>query len=104
MALRGIVFGLDAWITKYGANYTFLQVRGSGFAQQNGREMAIAWKVYRHKDFTLIGQRMLMQLEIYNQSPTHEGKHQQSGYFNYFIGNDPSKHATNLGLYQEKNI
>jgi hypothetical protein len=42
-----------------------------------------------------------MRYEKHNEHPGTEGRGKQMGYYNYFIGNDKSKHATNVGLYKE---
>jgi hypothetical protein len=42
-----------------------------------------------------------MKLQNYNPNPATESKEKQEGYYNYFIGNDPSKHASFVGLYKE---
>ncbi|MCS7028293.1 MAG: SBBP repeat-containing protein [Bacteroidia bacterium] len=92
--------GLDAWITKYGVNYTFYKI-----------EQPAATDLVRsaHKDEfdcnakneILVGHRVLFELQNHNPNPIREGKKQQEGYYNYFIGNDESKHATYVGLYKE---
>jgi hypothetical protein len=91
--------GLDVWITKYGVNYTFYKIEKNPNAKQAehlpgmfDREM---------EDATLIGHRVLFKLQNHNANPQPEGKQKQEGYYNYLIGNDPSKHATYVGLYKE---
>jgi hypothetical protein len=53
------------------------------------------------EDATLLGHRVLMKLQNHNANPLPQGKQKQEGYYNYFIGNDPSKHASYVGLYKE---
>jgi hypothetical protein len=53
------------------------------------------------EDATLLGHRVLMKLQNHNANPLPQGKQKQEGYYNYLIGNDPSKHASNVGLYKE---
>ena len=90
--------GLDAWITKYGVNYTFYKLEEVSSTER--KEHAIPDK-FEHKDYNIIGHRVLMKLQNHNPSPALEGKQKQEGYYNYFIGNDPGKHATYVGLYKE---
>jgi len=90
--------GLDAWITKYGVNYTFYKLEEIPSANRNERSLPDKFK---HKDYNMIGHRVLMKLQNYNLNPAREGKQKQEGYYNYFIGNDPSKHASYVGLYKE---
>lgn len=89
--------GLDVWITKYGVNYTFYKLEVVASHSKNEDPLSD----FEDKDYTLIGHRVLMKLGNHDPSPVREGKHQQPGYYNYFIGNDPSKHATNVGLFKE---
>ncbi|MFN4233475.1 MAG: SBBP repeat-containing protein [Bacteroidia bacterium] len=90
--------GLDAWITKYGVNYTFFKLEE---IPSNNPQEAFMPDKFEHKDYNLIGHRVLMQLENHNPHPQKQGNQKQEGYYNYFIGNDDSKHATYVGLYKE---
>jgi hypothetical protein len=90
--------GLDAWITRYGVNYTFYKLEEAVSTER--KEHAIPDK-FEHKDYNMIGHRVLMKLQNYNPNPAREGKQKQEGYYNYFIGNDPGKHASYVGLYKE---
>jgi len=49
----------------------------------------------------VLGHRVLVKLQGSHENPVREGKEKQEGYYNYFIGNDPSKYATFVGLYKE---
>ena len=90
--------GMDAWITKYGVNYTFYKL-------EEVMDLPYARKASEgrigDKEYNLIGHRVLMRYEKHNEHPGTEGRGKQMGYYNYFIGNDKSKHATNVGLYKE---
>ena len=91
--------GLDAWITKYGVNYTFYKVEKT----LNAKKEKPHGK-FDHEDMEnsiLLGHRVLYELQNHNAEPQREGKQKQEGYYNYFIGNDPGKHATYVGLYKE---
>jgi hypothetical protein len=91
--------GLDAWITKYGVNYTFYKMEE--VKEFTPYEKSAMPNKFEHKDYNIIGHRVLMKLQNHNPNPTREGKQKQEGYYNYFIGNDPSKHASFVGLYKE---
>jgi hypothetical protein len=91
--------GLDVWITKYGVNYTFFKIEKNYNAKKAER---LPSKFDNDlEDATLLGQRVLMKLQNPNANPLTQGKLKQAGYYNYLIGNDPSKHASNVGLYKE---
>jgi hypothetical protein len=91
--------GLDVWITKYGVNYTFYKIEKNPNAKQAEH---LPGKFDREmEDATLLGHRVLMKLQNHQTHPLPEGKQKQEGYYNYFIGNDPSKHASYVGLYKE---
>jgi len=91
--------GLDAWITKYGVNYTFYKMEE--VKEFTPYEKSAMPNKFEHKDYNIIGHRVLMKLQNHNPNPTREGKQKQEGYYNYLIGNDPSKHASFVGLYKE---
>jgi hypothetical protein len=91
--------GLDVWITKYGVNYTFYKIEKKPNAK---RAEHLPGKFDREiEDATMLGHRVLMKLQNHRAHPLPQGKQKQSGYYNYLIGNDPSKHASNVGLYKE---
>jgi hypothetical protein len=91
--------GLDVWITKYGVNYTFYKIEKNPNAK--GAEHLPSKFDHEMENATLLGHRVLLKLQNHNANPQPEGKHKQEGYYNYLIGNDPSKHATYVGLYKE---
>jgi hypothetical protein len=91
--------GLDVWITKYGVNYTFYQIEKNPNAKNAEH---LPGKFDREmEDASLLGHRVLLKLQNHNAHPQREGKQKQEGYYNYLIGNDPSKHASYVGLYKE---
>ena len=94
--------GLDVWITKQGVNYTFYKIEKDPNAKK--RDENIPRGKFDREEWensTLLGHRVIMDLVGANANPQREGKQKQEGYYNYFIGNDPSKHASNVGLYKE---
>jgi len=92
--------GLDAWITKKGVNYTFYKLEEVKQEQSTNRELEMPDK-FEQKDYNIIGHRVLMSLIGNNENVSPEGKQKQTGYYNYLIGNDDTKHASNVGLYKE---
>jgi hypothetical protein len=91
--------GLDVWITKYGVNYTFYQIEKNPNAKQT--EHLPSKFDHEMEDATLLGHRVLLKLQNHQTNPKAEGKLKQPGYYNFLIGNDPSKQASNVGLYKE---
>jgi len=90
--------GLDVWITKYGVNYTFFKLEENPSLKKKGHRMP---DKFEHKEYNLVGHRVLMKLKNHKTNPKREGKEKQEGYYNYLLGNDPSKYATYVGLYKE---
>ncbi|MDW8347507.1 MAG: SBBP repeat-containing protein [Bacteroidia bacterium] len=93
--------GLDAWITKYGVNYTFYKIERDKTAEFSRADMPKSKFDHDPENEILLGHRVLFELENHNPNPVREGKMQLEGYYNYFIGNDETKHATYVGLYKE---
>jgi hypothetical protein len=90
--------GLDAWITKWGVNYTFFKLEEKPSAQ--AREPFLREKFGR-REVELIGHRVLMKLRGCAAHPQREGREMLEGYYNYLIGNDPARHATYVRRYRE---
>jgi hypothetical protein len=90
--------GLDAWITKWGVNYTFFKLEEKPSAE--AREPFLREKFGR-REVELIGHRVLMKLRGCAAHPEREGREMLAGYYNYLIGNDPTRHATYVRRYQE---
>jgi len=90
--------GLDAWITKWGVSYTFFKLEEKPSAQ--AREPFLHEKFGR-RQVELIGHRVLMKLRGCAAHPQREGRERLEGYYNYLIGNDPTRHATYVRRYKE---
>lgn len=91
--------GLDAWITKYGVNYTFYEIKREPFV--------FDYDVKDETNEVISGQRVLFQFLGANNYPTAEGTKKLPAYYNYLIGDNHEKYATQVGLYKEvfvKNI
>jgi len=99
---------LDVWITKYGINYTITKMK---FPNDFNERFLISKeydKIHNILENTVIvGHRVLLKFIDINQNIIPQGVNKLSYYHNYFIGNDTSKHKTNVALYNEiiiKNI
>jgi hypothetical protein len=90
--------GLDAWITKWGVNYTFFKLEEKRSAE--ARVPSLREK-FGGREVELIGHRVLMKLRGCAAHPQREGREMLAGYYNYLIGNDPARHATYVRRYQE---
>lgn len=88
--------GLDAWITKYGINYTFYQLEKDATVGESDH-----YADEDSRDYRISGHRILVKLKNHNENIHHEGKLKKAGHYNYFIGNDRGQHAVNVALCKE---
>jgi hypothetical protein len=56
---------------------------------------------FERKDYELLGHGVYVRMAGASATPRREGREALEGYYNYFIGNDPSKWATDVRLYRE---
>ncbi|MCX7769429.1 MAG: hypothetical protein N2110_10495, partial [Flavobacteriales bacterium] len=91
--------GLDAWITRTGVVYDFYQMKEKEGAQANA-ERPLPQK-FEKKDYSLHGHVVRLNHTGAGAAASGQGQRKQQGYYNYFLGNDPSKWASEVGLYQE---
>jgi hypothetical protein len=91
---------MDAWITKTGVNYTFYQIKPDTLKpQKTNRNPKLDYLA--HMNDSVLIHRVIMDYAGANANPRGEGKFKQTAYYNYFIGNDTTKHASFVGLYSE---
>ncbi len=90
---------LDVWITRYGVNYNFHTIKRQ--ENETTRPDFDKFDDFAHENDSIIGHRVLLNYIGHNTALQTEGKQKQEGYYNYLIGNDPSKHASYVGLYKE---
>ncbi|MEN2992908.1 MAG: SBBP repeat-containing protein, partial [Bacteroidia bacterium] len=95
--------GMDAWVTRYGLNLTFIKIEKPTLPLAPHLPLHERDRLEREHTL-LLGHRVLLELEEANPQPLTEGLDKKPGYYNYLIGNDPSKHATNVGLYGEVQV
>ncbi|MCE3294945.1 MAG: cell surface glycoprotein (s-layer protein) related protein [Crocinitomicaceae bacterium] len=94
--------GLDAWITKKGVLYTFYKLEKKKENTSLAQQIEILDKFDQQSEMrSIIGHRVWAKFQNANTDPGHESKQKLEGYYNYLIGNDPGKHASNVGLYKE---
>ncbi|MBX3165562.1 MAG: SBBP repeat-containing protein [Bacteroidetes bacterium] len=89
--------GLDAWITKAGVTYDF-------YATEKKQSAGIMRHERETEESRRYGQVVRVANLNANQNPAPVGKNKSSACYNYFIGNDESKWASNVGLYAEAQI
>ena len=92
--------GLNTWITKNGMLYEFYKTEEINPSEIDEKTSSLVDK-FEQKDYKRWGQRVAYTLIGNNTEVNTQGKQKQSGYYNYLIGNDPSKHASYVGLYKE---
>lgn len=92
--------GLNTWITKNGMLFEFYKTEEINHSEKDENTTHLVNK-YEQKDYKRWGQRVAFSLIGNNTEVQTQGKQKQSGYYNYLIGNDPSKHASFVGLYKE---
>jgi hypothetical protein len=86
--------GMNAWITNFGIVFDYYLIKN------NFRKSAIKGiKDYENKNITIQGHIVRMQLINTEKKIISVGNNQCSGYYNYFIGNDLSKWASYVPLY-----
>lgn len=89
--------GLNTWITTKGMLYEFYKTEKikdeSSSIDKKGK--------FDHPEYKLYGHRVGYKLIGNNNDVNVQGRFKQNGYYNYLIGNDPGKHASNVGLYKE---
>jgi hypothetical protein len=92
--------GVDVWITKTGVNYTFYKVKRQD-VESDTLLMSKHERIMKSMKDSVLIHRVIMDYVGSNGNPRGEGKKKQKAYYNYFIGNDSTKHASFVGLYEE---
>lgn len=93
--------GHDAWITRSGVLNTYYKLEPVENQEETQTAAHRRPGKFEHKEYNIIGHRVWMKLDGCNEAVTTEGRQKQEGYYNYLISNDPSKHASFVGLYKE---
>ncbi len=93
--------GLDVWITRDGAVYDFYRIEETSDRSETGAADAPIDDMARFSDARRYGHVVRLRLKgARTEDITAAGQDPQPGYYNYFIGNDPSKWASFVGLYR----
>jgi len=91
--------GMNAWITNSGVVYDYYQVHRN-YTQQQLEKLTPDKKTKFEQDNTSIkGHVVKMQLVDVNVNAASTADNRQEGYYNYFLGNDQTKWASNVPLY-----
>ena len=94
------VNGLNTWITKGGVTFDFYNTET---LPQLNTEVAFQ-NVERNKLVRKTGQVVKLTLQNSNSHVSIEGNEKSEAYYNYMIGSDKTKWATNVGLYKEVSL
>ncbi|MCX7696278.1 MAG: SBBP repeat-containing protein [Bacteroidales bacterium] len=88
---------MDVWITKDGMVLTFIEARNN---QAIIRKNSLSFQKPSGEGH-LKGQRVILKFLHQNSEIHHTGKLKLQSYHNYFLGNDPQKHKSQIALYRE---
>ncbi|MBC7412933.1 MAG: SBBP repeat-containing protein [Bacteroidia bacterium] len=93
--------GLNTWITTKGMWYEFYKMEEITFDANAAHKKTPMPSKFEHKNYKRWGHRVGYTLQGNYTNVTTQGLQKQECYYNYFIGNDTTKHASNVGLYKE---
>lgn len=96
--------GMNAWITDFGVVYDYYHI----IREKKPEDPFDKFKMHHHQsddDNTRIkGHVVRAVLDGVSTKAKAIGNGKQEGYYNYFIGNDPDKWASEIGLFNEVEI
>ena len=103
------IAGVDVWITDHGVVYDFNKMREKTETKTKKKIIPAQSKdkLEQIENVERYGQVVKITLENITPGSSPEGKGKGIGYYNYFLGTDPSKWVQHVGLYKEmlvKNI
>ena len=93
--------GLNAWITRRGIVYDFYKIKNENISDARNMDTLLNDTYEKQIPKEKYGQIVNMELLKANANAEVEGYDKCSCYYNYMIGNDKSKWASNAGLYKE---
>ncbi|MDR3627411.1 MAG: SBBP repeat-containing protein, partial [Ignavibacteriaceae bacterium] len=96
--------GMNAWITNSGVVYDYYKINRSVDNAKTLKMNFTEKRDYENKNTTIQGHVVKLQLVNSENNITGVGNSQHEGYYNYFIGNDQSKWASNVPLYDNVEI
>jgi hypothetical protein len=96
--------GLNTWITRHGIVYDFYKINDAAISKGNNKDTFFnnSDKKPILKEF--YGQVIKIELQKANVNPETEGSDKSKAYYNYMIGNDKTKWASNVGLYKDVRV
>src|SRR5674476_290366 len=93
------VGGMNAWITNSGVVYDYFQITRNYNESETMKMPRDKKDDFERKNTSVKGHIVKMNLVDVNMASAQHGNNKQEGYYNYFIGNDKSKWASDVGLY-----
>ncbi|MFC2130609.1 T9SS type A sorting domain-containing protein [Bacteroidota bacterium] len=97
--------GMNAWITKSGVVYDYYKIEKDPNAKEKGIDKMMSRQHEVQDDNSRIkGHVVRMDLKNKEHQSIAQGKIKQATYYNYFIGNDKSKWASYVLLYEEVTV
>jgi hypothetical protein len=91
--------GMNAWITNSGVVYDYYQIKRNFDKTKTEKMNPREKQEYENKNTSVQGHVVKMQLVNAENDVTSSGNDKREGYYNYFIGNDKSKWANFVHLY-----
>ena len=91
--------GMNAWITNSGVVYDYYKIKKNYDEIKTLKMNPEEKRDYENKNTTIQGHVIRMQLVNAENNITWVGNNQKEGYYNYFIGNNQSKWASYVPLY-----
>ena len=91
--------GMNAWITSSGVIYDYYRIKNNYDTQQILKMNPKLKQNYKNEHTIIEGDIVKMQLVNSRSNISGIGYKQETGYYNYFIGKDKSKWASNVPLY-----
>ncbi|MFI5252340.1 MAG: SBBP repeat-containing protein [Bacteroidota bacterium] len=91
--------GMNVWITNSGVVYDYYRITKKPVETKTKKMNRLQKMIDENKNTTIQGHVVKMQLVNVEKDVIYAGNNQREGYYNYFIGNDQSKWASNVPLY-----
>jgi len=93
--------GMNAWITNKGVVYDYYQITRDYKIKETMQMPRQEKEEFERQHTSIKGQVVNIELENSNTEPKTAPSGVQQGYYNYFIGNDSTKWASYVRLYNE---
>ncbi|MBK8145211.1 MAG: SBBP repeat-containing protein [Bacteroidetes bacterium] len=96
--------GLNTWITRKGMWFEYYKIEEIEPLGSKSNEKFSRLEKFETVETRRSGHRVGYTLVGNNQNVQTEPNGKQECYYNYLLGNDPSKHASYVGLYKEVKV